>query len=368
MRIAYMLTSLGMGGAERQVVALAERMAARRHSVLLLVLRERQQEEWPTNLKVIYLNMHKAPFSLLAGLARARRHLRAFRPDLVHSHTYPANMAARLLRLTGATPATLSTIHNVYEGRWPRMLTYRFTDFLCIRTTAVSEVAARRYIRLKAVPQRKFTVLTNAIDTVEFAPNSERRSTTRTQLDAGDNFIWLAAGRIAPAKDFPNLLQAFAEVHRAEPQTQLWIAGETLDEQLKPMSQVAFAGKHGMMDNVRWLGLRRDMPALLDAADAFVLASAWEGMPLVIGEAMAMERPLVATDVGGVRELIGDTGALIPAQHPAALAEAMLAMMRTPVEVRRAQGLAARRRIATSFSMDARADEWDAFYRSLLAR
>ena len=121
------------------------------------------------------------------------------------------------------------------------------------------------------------------------------------------------------------------------------------------------------MDNVRSLGLRRDMPALFDAADAFVLASAWEGMPLVIGEAMAMEKPIVATDVGGVRELVGDTGALIPAQHPAALAEAMLALMRTPADARRAQGRAARRRIATSFSMDARIHEWEAFYRSLLA-
>ncbi len=326
------------------------------------------EEEWPTKLNVIYLNVHKAPFSVLAGLVRACHLLRAFRPDLVHSHTYPANMAGRLLRLTGATPAVLSTIHNVYEGRWPRMLTYRFTDFLSIHTTAVSEVAARRYIRLKAVPQHKCTVLPNAIDIIEFASNPERRAITRMQLDAGGHFIWLAAGRIAPAKDFPSLLQAFAEVYRVVPQAQLWIAGKALDEHLRPMGEVAFAGKHGVMDHVRWLGLRRDMPALLDAADAFVLASAWEGMPLVVGEAMAMERPIVATDVGGVRELVGDTGALIPAQPPAALAEGMLALMRTPVEVRGAQGRAARRRIAASFSMDARADEWEAFYRSLLAR
>ena len=72
-------------------------------------------------------------------------------------------------------------------------------------------------------------------------------------------------------------------------------------------SIVRFAERH--MERVRWLGLRRDMPALLDAAEAFVLASAWEGMPLVIGEAMAMEKPVVATDVGGVREMVGDAGA-----------------------------------------------------------
>lgn len=367
MRIAYVLTSLGMGGAERQVVALAGCMAARGHSVLLLVLRERQAEEWPTGVEVISLNMHKTPLSILAGFERARRILSTFRPDLVHSHTYPANMAARLLRLTGAAPAVLTTIHNVYEGRWPRMLAYRFTDFLSIHTTAVSDVAARRYVRLKAVPRRKCSMMTNAINTQEFAPNPERRSLTRKQLNASSDFIWLAAGRIVPAKDFPNLLRAFAEVRRTIPQAQLWVAGEATGDALKHVIHSAFAGKQGTMDNVRSLGLRRDMPALFDAADAFVLASAWEGMPLVIGEAMAMEKPIVATDVGGVRELVGDTGALIPAQHPAALAEAMLALMRTPADARRAQGRAARRRIATSFSMDARVDEWEAFYRSLLA-
>jgi glycosyltransferase involved in cell wall biosynthesis len=72
-------------------------------------------------------------------------------------------------------------------------------------------------------------------------------------------------------------------------------------------------------NSVRWLGLRRDMPALLDAADGFVLSSAWEGMPLAVGEAMAMEKSVVATDVGGVRELMGDTGCHRSRQEPGGL-------------------------------------------------
>jgi glycosyltransferase involved in cell wall biosynthesis len=366
MRIAYILTSLGIGGAERQVVALASRMAARGHSVLLIVLRERQPEEFLTDVEMVHLDMRKTPFSILTGLLHARHLLRRFRPDLLHSHTYPANMAARLLRLMGAVPAVLSTIHNVYEGRWPRILSYRFTDFLTIHTTAVSETAAQRYIRLKAVPQRKCTVIQNAIDVSEFAPSLERRVETRTQLEAGESFVWLSAGRIVPAKDFPNLLQAFAEVRTTMPQTQLWIAGEMPHDESKPHAGFGFAGKSAIMHNVRWLGVRRDMPALLDAADAFVLASAWEGMPLVVGEAMAMEKPVVATDVGGVREMAGDTAVLVPSQHPTALAAGMLAAMRTPAELRHANSQTARQRIATAFNMNARADEWEAFYRSLV--
>ena len=115
---------------------------------------------------------------------------------------------------------------------------------------------------------------------------------------------------------------------------------------------------------VRWLGLRRDMPALLDAADGFVLASAWEGMPLVVGEAMAMEKPVVATDVGGVRELVGEAGVIVPAKSPESLAEAMLTTMRSTDEERRKSGRAGRARIAAFFSMDAKADQWEAVYRA----
>lgn len=366
MRIAYVITSLGVGGAERQVVALAERMAARGHTVSLLVLCGQQLEEWPTALDQKYiarLDMRKNPFSLCVGLAKARRFLRGFAPDLIHSHTYPSNMVARLLKFSFPNVAVLSTIHNIYEGRWQRMLAYRITDPLCRHTTAVSKAAADRYLRLKAVSVRKISVLTNGIDTVEFAPNAERRAQFRTQMGVAGEFVWLAAGRIVAAKDYPNLLCAFAKVQKEFPKAQLWIAGEPTSS-----GSVAIQAQSANLGNaVRWLGLRRDMPAILDAADGFVLSSAWEGMPLVIGEAMAMLKPVVATDVGGVRELIGDAGAVVPAKSSESLAQAMLALMRTPHEARSMIGSAARERIQNYFDIDTKIDEWESLYRVLLA-
>lgn len=364
MRIAYMLTSLGIGGAERQVVSLAQHMAARGHPVALIVLRSRQREQWPTTLEPVYLGLHKSPIGIIAGLMRARRFLRAFHPDLLHSHTYPANMIARALRLLGATPVVLSTIHNVYEGGWLRMLAYRLTDGLTLHSTAVSAAAAQRYIRLKALPADKCTVLTNAIDTAGFAPISARRTQTRAQLNAG-GFIWLAAGRLSPAKDYPNLLAAFAQVHTVLPQTELWIAGEGNRTILRNLRHII--AQQGLESSVRLLGLRHDMPALLDAADAFVLSSAWEGMPLVVAEAMAIEKPVVATDVGGVRELVGDTALLVPAENHSALAQSMLSLMQESPAARQARGRAARQRIATAFNAETRFVEWDLFYRFLLS-
>jgi glycosyltransferase involved in cell wall biosynthesis len=365
MRIAYVLASLGIGGAERQVVALAERMAKRGHAVALLVLLPRLPEEWSTSVEAVHLNMRKTPASLLRAIIGGRRFLRAFHPDLVHSHGFHGNLMARLFRLLNCAPLVLSTLHNDGERSRIRMLAYRLTDGLSRRTTAVCEAAALAYVRVNAVPKEKCTVVTNGIDTVEFGPDPERRARVRAQLNAGGAFVWLAAGRIVPAKDFPNLLRAFAQVQAAQPSTRLWIAGEA--EALKHEVVSALAVELGVADAVHWLGLRRDLPALLDAADGFVLGSAWEGMPLAVGEAMAMGKIVAATDVGGMRELLGAAGAMAPAKDPAALAQAMLGLMSKSPEERRALGCAARERIIQSFSMDAKADEWEALYRSLLA-
>ena len=364
MRIVYVLTSLGIGGAERQVVALAELMAARGHAVSLLVLRPRQPEEWPTTVDCAYLDMRKTPVSLVAGLVRACLFLRSFCPDLIHSHVFPANMMARLLRLFHPTPV-ISTVHNVYEGTWPRMVAYRLTDPLSLWITAVSHAAADRYVRLRAIPANKCSVLTNGIDAAEFAPSHDCRTHMREKMGADDEFVWLAAGRIAPAKDYPNLLHAFAKVRLILPQARLWIAGEAAGSEFTALQSLT-AGL-SLESSVRWLGLRRDMSALLNAADGFVLASAWEGMPLAVGEAMAAEKPVVATDAGGVRELVGDTGVVVPAKDPETLAQAMLRQMRSTPESRGSLGGAARERILSQFSMNAKANEWETLYRTVLA-
>jgi glycosyltransferase involved in cell wall biosynthesis len=261
----------------------------------------------------------------------------------------------------------VSTMHNVYEGGRMRMLAYRLTDFLALRTTAVSEAVARRAIETHAVPAHKCTVIPNAFDIAAFAPDRARRAKTRAERGAGDDFIWLAAGRIVSAKGFLNLLEAFAQVWVAHPQTQLWIAGEHPRSTSRRTEYTGLIVPRGTTERIHQIGLSHDMPRLLDAADAFVLSSAWEGMPLVVGEAMAMEKPVVATDVGGVRELLGTTGTIVPAKSAERLAEAMLNVMKQTAAARRVLGHAARTRIATHFEVSTRFPEWEEFYRSLLS-
>jgi glycosyltransferase involved in cell wall biosynthesis len=365
MRIVYVLNSLAVGGTERQVLALADRMSVRGHAVALVVLRAAEPGDFKTEIVVVRLDMRKTAWSFVAGLRSGVMFLRAFRPDVVHSHNFHGNVLTRLMRAIYPAPEVISTIHNVYEGAWPRMLAYRLTDGLSSVTTAVCTAAAERYVRLKAVPGRKCVVLANGIEVAEFVPDARRRAAMREQMGANDEFVWLAIGRMTAAKDFPNLMQAFGKVWSSLPTTQLWMAGGIGMGEGKP-SYSAFCAPHGVMDCVRRLGVRDDIPALLDAADGFVLSSAWEGMPLALGEAMAMEKPVVATDVGGVRELVGEAGLIVAAKDFEALADGMLSVMRRSSEDREVMGRAARNRISRNFSMDAKADEWESLYRSVI--
>ncbi|HEY1804783.1 MAG TPA: glycosyltransferase [Terracidiphilus sp.] len=368
MRIVYLVTSLGVGGAEKQAVALAERMLKQGHTVALLVLMPRLPAEWPTTIPTVHLDVRKTPASVLGGFKRGRAFLREFRPDLVHSHCFHANIFARLLRLAGPRFVVLSTVHNVYEGGWVRMLAYRLTDWLSQRTVAVSQAAADRFMRLGAVPRRKCSVILNGIDVREFSPDGTSGARVRAEIGVAEaneeaEFVWLAVGRLAPAKDYPNLLRAFAEVCSGRGDARLWIAGDAEVGQIAALQQLR--SELGIGDSVRWLGLRRGMPALFDAADAFVSGSAWEGMPLAVGEAMAMEKPVVATDVGGVRELVGDAGTIVRAKDAEALARAMLDTMKESREEREGRGRAARRRIVERFSMDATAARWAGLYEEI---
>ncbi len=164
MRIVYALTSLGVGGAERQVLALAARMAERGHAVALMVLRPRLAEEWTTTLPLVHLDMRRSPLSVLASVVRGRRFLKGFWPECPQSQ-FSCQLCSAAAEDTGSCTSGSFDNSNVYEGGRARMLAYRLTDGLSWRTAAVSAAVAERFVRLKAVPQNKIVVVTNGIDT-----------------------------------------------------------------------------------------------------------------------------------------------------------------------------------------------------------
>lgn len=361
MKILFVLTGLKLGGAEKQVTDLATLFAARGHQVTLVSLTGECEIPMPRNdrLQVIELHAIKSPWSLMRALWRLTGTVRRLRPDVVHSHMVHANLMCRIARLGCPMPALICTAHSRNEGGGARMLAYRLTDRLADLTTNVSHDAVDQFVAQGAAPSGRIIAMPNGIDTRRFHPDADARYAVRRQLELDDShFLFLAAGRLVPAKDYPTMLRAFAAVSANHPHARLRIAGEgPLRDWLRLQIDDL-----GIARQTALLGVRQDMQALLNAADALILSSAWEGLPLVVGEAMASECPVISTDCGGVRELTGDTAALVPPGDAAALAQQMSAAVAMTDADRQALGSRARARITQHFSLDAIADRWIQLY------
>jgi glycosyltransferase involved in cell wall biosynthesis len=271
-----------------------------------------------------------------------------------------------MTRILYRTPVSLSTIQSIFEGGKIRDIAYRLSDPLTDLTTICSDVAAERFIHIRAVPEQKLRVIPNGIDIAEFIPNPEIRRHSRQELKLDDHFAWLAVGRLEAPKDYPCLLHAFAIVARRHPNAILLIAGQG---SLRPDLE-NLANELGLSKLVRFLGLRKDIRGLMNAANAFVMSSAWEGMPIALLESSSTALPMVATDVGGNREVVieGVNGFLAPPQSATALANSMLQMMELPDIVRRRMGEAGRRYVEEHYSLKCIVDAWETLYLELLRK
>jgi glycosyltransferase involved in cell wall biosynthesis len=225
---------------------------------------------------------------------------------------------------------------------------------------AVSHAVAERHQSTGAARPQKLRVIPNGIDTGLYRPDAARRERARSETGLASRFVWLAAGRLIWKKDYATLLRAFA----GQRDSVLLIAGEgPEDNHLRRLAS-------GLGVDARFLGARRDMPALLNAADGLVLSSVVEGLPTVLLEAASSGLPAVATDAGGARECVaeGETGFVVPRSDSDALGAAMSRLASLTPAARARMGQAARALAVERFDMDKVAAEWDRTYRELLER
>ena len=369
MRILFLSTSMGMGGADSQLLAAAQELQSRGHEVRIVSLTPLGPmglESRALGIPTESLEMRRG-FPDPRGLLRLARMVRSWRPDVVHSHMVHANLLARALRLLVPVRALVSTIHNIYEGGALRMAAYRWTNSLVDHMTIVSEAAAERFVRDKIVRKEMLRVVPNGVDLDRMAtPPAGARESLRRELGVDDAYVWLAVGRFEIAKDYPNMLRAFARVRQRAPHAVLLLVGRG---SLQPETE-ALAAELGLRDCVRFLGVRNDVPAVMSAADGYVMSSAWEGMPMVLLEAAAAGLPIVATAVGGNHEVVveGESGFLVPPRDDAALAAAMVRLGDLAEADRRRMGARGREHIRAHYGVRRVADRWEELYREVLAR
>lgn len=348
-----------MGGAETQVIELANQFAERGDTVMLAYLTGKAEIRPRHAAVTVYgLGMSNSLTGMLTGYRALRRLVKSFQPDVVHSHMVHANLLARLVRISCRIPRLICTAHSNNEGGKIRMLAYRMTDMMADLSTNVSENAVAAFEAKGAVPVGRMIAVSNGIDTNRFRSNMALRKSIRDQagLDSTTKLI-LAVGRLAEVKDYPTLLHAFSRIKKNK--AVLWIAGGgDLLAELQALTH-----ELGIAEAVSFLGVRSDTEALYNAADLSVLSSKWEGFGLVVAEAMASEKVVVASDCGGVGEVLGNCGYLVPTQDPDRLAEALQQALALDHEQAALIGQKARQRVVERYSLDNTIDTWTAIFR-----
>ena len=370
-RIAMLIPTIAqIGGAERQVLLLAQELARRGHPVTIVALsgsganlaainqalqNEALDQSPPREpcpqIEFLSLNMRHSwidPRGWLRFLAWAHR----TRPDILHAHLPHAVFFARGVRLLLPVRVVLETLHTSALGSMARAFLYLLTNGLSNHTTCVGRTVAEGAHARYRIPWNKLSVVFNG---VPLPPE-------RVQLITGDaTFEWIAVGRLAPVKDYPTLVRAFA---RLPLEPHLTIAGTGPEEQ----SLRALAVTLGIADRVAFAGFVPDVQPLLASADAFVLSSRWEGLPVSLLEAAAAGLPSAATDGPGTREaMIAElTGLLVPVGDIDSLADAMTRIMRMPCQVRSSMGQRGRQFIQDAFSLAGVTTQWEALYGELM--
>lgn len=360
MKILFIITGLGMGGAERQVCDLADKYVQLGHQVLFVVLggevNNRPQEQC---VEIINLEIKKKPLNFIFAYFKARKIIKSFSPDVVHSHMVHANIFARLLRICIRFPTLICTAHNTNEGGKLRMLAYRLTDRLASISTNVSHDALVSFLQKKAVPSGRMIVMGNGIDITKFHFNAYEREKKRNEIGIDDSVkLILSVGRLTEAKDYPNLLNAFSLLKNQNDCHLAIIGIGHLDSELKALSTSL-----KIDERVHWLGLRNDVAEWMSACDMFVLASQWEGLPLVVAESMSCKRIVVGTDSGGVKEMIRDTGILVPIKDHVKLAESIRYVLQMSTDEKTTRGESARIIVESDYSLDVIAKRWLSIYK-----
>jgi len=370
-RVLRIIARLNVGGPAHHVTILGERLDPERYETVLLVGEtgpgeasfERMARDRGVDVRrVPGLSPTVRPLADLRALLALVRHVRRFRPDIVHTHTAKAGMLGRLAaRLAlGRRPIVVHTYHGHvlrgYFGRRTEAL-YRGIERalarLSTRLVGVSEATVDELVELGIAPRDRFAAIPVGLELGRFLA---------VEPDAGSPALRaLYVGRLVPIKRVDVLIDAVAAARSDGLDVRLTIAGDgelraALQERAAPLG-----------DAVTFLGYRDDLEALLASADVAVLASDNEGTPVALIEAAAAGVPAVATGVGGVADIVrdGETGWVVAPGEPGLFAAALRAAAADRGRLR-TMGAAARADVATRYGAARLVADIDALYGALL--
>jgi glycosyltransferase involved in cell wall biosynthesis len=361
-KVIFLTTALGTGGPTQVVLTQARALQRCGLEVAVWGLSPAAPGwEPPDDLSFRSLDLHKA--SGMRGTSRRLTEaLAEERPDVLHLHSFSPHVHGVRAAMALDLPAVVVSFHDFRLG-WRRALTCRKLADRVDRVVVLNHAMADLYRRMGGYTPAQMVVLPNGVEVARFAPRPRDEELARQVGLTPDDWVLGCVGTFYPNKGHRFLLEALAAVRSELPRARLILVGagrqrralETLSRRLRLGAGVIFAGE------------QQDIPRWMSLFDLYVQPSILEAHGLALNEAMAMALPCVATDRGGMPELLahGDAGVVVPSADAGALAQAILALARDP-ERARALGAAARRRAGDYYSMQQYEERLGAMYRELL--
>jgi glycosyltransferase involved in cell wall biosynthesis len=372
-RVLYLIDSLSAGGAEQALVSMAQPLSSRGVSLEIGYLYERPGLHRELEELGVSLFCLDGSSGRIGRLQRARRLLLEHRSDLVHTTLLEADIIGRVAGLVTRTPVVTSLVnvrHAESEVHNPQLAVWKtgtmhaldtVTARIVVRFHALTNYVADTMARRLAIPRDRIDVIPRGRDPASLGTRTtDRRTRVRANLGVRPGTpLLLAVGRQERQKGLDVLLEAFSRVRHIKPDARLLIAGRDGSE-TPHLRRIAARLELG--PTVQFLGTRSDIPDLLCAADMFVFPSRWEGLGSVLLEAMALETPIVASDLPPVREILMDGSASLvgPSDAPS-LAVAILQTLADDTEATTRANLA-RTHFLETFTIDGVADRMVAFY------
>lgn len=364
-RLAQLITELDPGGAERVVYELATGLDPKRFLQVVVSLKPADgqiaEELAGSGVRVLSVGMRtKLDFF---ALWRLERILKEEAVQMLHTHLFHADILGRLAAAKAGVRAVISTAH-VVEGRFRpwRHWVERATSHLVDAEVCVSEAVRRYMLEHGCMPVEKLRVIWNGVDPARFAGPFDRASIRRSLGIRGDEPLLLSVGRLRRQKGHDIALRAFAIISGRMPSARLLVAGDGPER--KRLERLV--RRLGLEGRACFIGQRRDVPELLAAADCVLMPSRYEGFGLAVAEAMAAGRPVVASRVDSLMELIEDgvSGLLVEPEDPQALAEGALKVLGSS-SLAQSLGARGKARVVERFTLQAMLKAHEELYEML---
>jgi len=365
LRVGFVLHGLQVAGAEMLVLQIIQRLHGQIKPTVFCLDASGGLSERFENLDAEVILLDRRPGWDFSVAWRMARHIRRRGIQILHAHQYSPFFYAALARvLAGESVRLIFTEHGRHfpdqVSKWRRAGNRLFFDRLADAVNAVSTFSADSLSRRDGFRRRRIEVIENGIDVDRFNSRVERP----LDLDPARRYV-VNVARFHPVKDHATLLRAFEQVARVLADVDLLLVG---DGPLRGEIEKLVQALH-LENRVRFLGIRQDVPAILQVSKVFVLISVSEGAPLTLLEAMAVGLPVVVTSVGGMTEIVHDRveGLLAPRQDAQAVADALIYLMKNPTTGAR-MGAAGARTVREFYTIDRTVQRYSSLYSRLCGR